>query len=186
MGEDKSLLSFGKSSILEHTLVVLGQVSSDIILVLSGKQTIPDFITSHKNIKVARDLVQEQGPLQGIADGARLLRASSQMVFLCSCDIPFLSSDWLERLQDQLTDQVDGVCSNVDGFDNPLLGIYRKHVVAKAQSLLNRGGKRPRQLWEGERMKSLVASGSDEWYCRGVNTKSEYHQALRYLKKLKY
>lgn len=183
MGEDKSLLKIEGKPLLEKVLSVAQEVTSEIIVMLAEKQNIPPFVKKFENIKIGRDRVKEQGPLQGISDALPLLSTNAQYIYILTCDLPFLNIEWLEKLQAGLTENMDVVCSNYHGFDNPLLAIYRKKVILQAPKLLKSGIKRPVKLWSGFNKIALLAENSENWVCRDVNTKGEYNEALSRIEK---
>lgn len=178
MGEDKSLLKIQGKPILKHILETTQAVSEEIVLMLASSQAIPPFVETFSNLKVGRDGVKEQGPLQGIVDALPFLSPKTQFVYIVTCDLPFLQSEWLERLQALMLDGVDVVYSNYDQIDNPLLALYRKDVLFGAPALVKKGIKRPFKLSEGYTKRSLVAEGADVWFCKDVNTPGEYQAAL--------
>ncbi|MGY8697942.1 MAG: molybdenum cofactor guanylyltransferase, partial [bacterium] len=131
-------------------------------------------------IRVGWDAEEGRGPLQGIVDALPLLSLEIDKVFLLTCDLPYLTGEWLQTLRDIMTDEYDIVCTEEDNITNPLLALYRRPVLEPAAQLLAAGKRRPLLLWEGWRMARLSAPEETPWICRDANTPEEFQKAQTY------
>ncbi|HAA75354.1 TPA: hypothetical protein DCE37_09560, partial [Candidatus Latescibacteria bacterium] len=101
MGQDKAWLDFDGEPLLARILRIVSPVVSDVVIVASEYQRLPDLQQQHQ---VVIDLTPDSGPLGGVVTGIDALSDSHGPVFLCGCDHPFLSGGFLEALLDRMGD----------------------------------------------------------------------------------
>ena len=182
MGKDKASLEISGKSMVERLLLELSPIVAEVVLIRAPGQSIPNIpVELEDRTIVGWDSVKDRGPLQGIVDGLPLLNSAIDKVFLLTCDLPYITTDWLQTLKDILTDEFDLVCTEENEISNPLLAIYRRKVLEPASKLLAEGKSRPISLWEGWRMTRLSAPIETPWICRDVNTPEEFKKAQNYL-----
>ena len=181
MGRDKASLSIGGQSLLERTIAVLIPLTEEIVVMLRKHQDIsylPKEI--HDSIRVGRDRRDARGPLQGIKDGADLLHPSVTRVFVLTCDLPYLHSAWLKKMQSCMQDDTDIVCSVNGAIANPLIALYRREVLEKAGTAIKQGKRRPISLWQGFQVTRLAPTSGKDRVVTDVNTPEEYQKAVEY------
>ena len=182
MGKDKASLKISGESMVERLVLRLSPIVAEIVVIRAPGQTIPNIPEKLKHrTKVGWDSVKDRGPLQGIVDALPLLNSAIDKVFLLTCDLPHITTDWLQTLKDFMTEEFDLVCTEENEISNPLLAIYRRPVLEPASKLLAGGKRRPISLWEGWRMARISAPKETPWICRDVNTPEEFHEAHNYL-----
>ena len=182
MGKDKASLEISGKSMVERLLLKLSPIVAEIVVIRAPGQSVPNVPEELKDrTRVGWDSVQGRGPLQGIADALVLLNSKIDKVFLLTCDLPYITTDWLQTLKDIMTEEFDLVCTEENEISNPLLAIYRKPVLEPASKLLAEGKRRPISLWDGWRMASLSAPKETPWVCRDVNTPVEFKKAQNFL-----
>ena len=182
MGKDKASLEISGKSLIERILFKLSPLVDEVVIIRAPGQTIPSIPEEFKDqIRVGWDSVKGRGPLQGIVDALPLLNSKIDKVFILTCDLPYITTEWLQTLKDVMTDEFDLVCTEENAIDNPLLAIYRRPVLEPASKLLTEGKRRPISLWEGWRMARLSAPEETPWICRGVNTPEEFKEAQNYI-----
>ena len=182
MGQDKASLEISGKSMVERLLLKLSPIVAEVVVMRAPGQTMPKIPEELRNqIRVGWDSVKDRGPLQGIVDALPLLNSTIDKVFLLTCDLPYITTDWLQTLKDIMTDEFDLVCTEENEIINPLLAIYRRPVLEPASILLAEGKSRPISLWDGWRMALLSAPEETPWICRDVNTPEEYKEAKNYL-----
>ncbi len=185
MGKDKASLEIEGHTLLERLLFILQPIVEETVVVRAPGQSIPKINKELETwIKVGWDSVSGRGPLQGIVDALPLLDPEIQNIFLLTCDLPYLTSDWLQTLRDVMTEEYDIVCTEENNITNPLLGIYRRKVLEPAGKILSNGKRRPILLWSGWKMAKLSAPEETPWICRDANTPLEFKKAKRYFKKI--
>lgn len=181
MGQDKASLEISGQTMLERLLLILHPLVAETVVIRAVGQNLPQLPTKLKSwITEGWDSVEGQGPLQGIADAIPLLSADIEKVYLLTCDLPYLTEEWLQSLRDIMTDEYDLVCTEVDNITNPLLALYRRPVLEPAAQLIAAGKRRPILLWEGWRMARLSAPEETPWICQDANTPEEFQKATTY------
>ncbi len=184
MGMDKATLEISGKSIVERLLNKLSPIVDEVVVIRAPGQDMPHFPEGFKNrIKEGWDSVKGQGPLQGIVDALPHLKPEIDKVFLLTCDLPYITTEWLQNLKDIMTEEFDIVCTEENDIINPLLAIYRRPVLEPASKLLSQGERRPISLWEGWRMARLSAPKETPWVCRDVNTPEEFRAAKKYFQR---
>ena len=164
MGKDKASLKISGKSMIERLLLELSPIVSQVVVIKAPGQTIPNIPKELKDrTLVGWDSVKDLGPLQGIVDALPLLNSEIDKVFLLTCDLPYITTNWFQTLKDVMTDEFDMVCTEENEIINPLLAIYRRPVLEPASKLLAEGKSRPIYLWEGWRMAHLSAPKETPW-----------------------
>ena len=182
MGQDKASLEISGKSMVERLFLKLSPIVAEVVVIRAPGQTMPKIPEELRNrIRLGWDSVKDRGPLQGIVDALPLLNSAIDKVFLLTCDLPYITTEWLQTLKDIMTDEFDLVCTEENKIINPLLAIYRRPVLEPASKLLAEGKSRPISLWDGWRMANLSAPEETPWICRDVNTPEEYKEAQNYL-----
>ncbi len=183
MGSDKAGLRLQGRSVLEGVLRVVLEVADEVVVMRAPEQSLPDLpVPLLDHVCVGHDSVSGEGPLQGIADALPLLCEGTELVYLLTCDLPYLTRDWLVTLRKSMTEKWDAVCTTYDGIANPLLALYRTPVLCNAYTLLKSGQRRPIALWEGWRVLRLQVPPESLTAVKDMNTPDEYRQAQAYFK----
>ncbi|MBU3914900.1 molybdenum cofactor guanylyltransferase [bacterium] len=178
MGKDKASLIINGVSLLEHSIRIVSPLVSRIIVMLSPKRSLPPVSEDlMERIVVGIDSQPNQGPLQGISDAIPFLPEEVDSVFVLSCDLPFLSTDWLIELKQAQNQETDIVCSRWDGLANPLLALYRKEVLSQAPLLLSAGKRSCFELFKNQSIIQRTPSASSSRVCKDVNLPEEYEKA---------
>ena len=182
MGQDKASLEISGKSMVERLFLNLSPIVAEVVVIRAPGQTMPKIPEELRNrVRVGWDSVKDRGPLQGIVDALPLLNSAIDKVFLLTCDLPYITTEWLQTLKDIMTDEFDLVCTEENKIINPLLAIYRRPVLEPASKLLAEGKSRPISLWDGWRKAPLSPPEETPWICRDVNTPEEYKEAQNYL-----
>lgn len=146
MGRDKATLRFGPELMLERVVRLVGEVveAKDIVIVAAPNQSLPELPAG---VKVARDIHEYRGPLQGLATGLREVADSLDAVYATACDVPLLVPEFIRRMF-QLLGEYD-VAVPFDGqHHHSLAAVYRPRVLPQIQSLLDSGRLRPLSVFE--------------------------------------
>jgi molybdopterin-guanine dinucleotide biosynthesis protein A len=114
-GRDKSTLRVGGRRILERQLGELCHITDDILLV--GGRPIEDIA----GLRPVSDRVADSGPLGGL--DAALAAARDDRVILIACDMPLITTGFLESLL-ALSDSVDAVVPRTERGYHPLCAVY--------------------------------------------------------------
>lgn len=94
-GRNKALLEFGGQSILDRVLAALSASCEHVIIVANDHGPYRD-----RGLPLFSDLLPETGSLGGLYTA--LQQAPSDRVFVCACDMPFVSAPLIRHLADRL------------------------------------------------------------------------------------
>ncbi len=181
MGTDKALLCFKNETLLERLVRIVDPLVSAMVIMLAQTQVLPAGLNfNSRNIVFGRDKKKEQGPLQGIADGAALLPKTAEYSFVLSCDLPFLSGQWLKSILETMRalNGIDAVCSQLDNHINPLIAIYRSSVLREAQHYLDQGKSSCLVLLDNCKVFPIEPLKHQSDWVSNINTPEEYQKAL--------
>jgi molybdopterin-guanine dinucleotide biosynthesis protein A len=146
MGRDKATLPFGPELMLERVVRLVSQVvePANIVVVAAPEQALP---TIPAEVAIARDLVKERGPLEGLAAGLRELTSRVDAAYATACDVPLLSPVFVARMFELLGDHDIAVPRDGE-HHHPLAAVYRTTVLPHVEQLLNADRLRPRFLFD--------------------------------------
>ena len=183
MGSNKKDLIVEGATMLERTIKVLDPFVSQIIVVLKALEREKEHPFGSEKIVIAYDSVSNQGPLQGIIDGLSCVTPPANHLFLLSCDLPYLTGEWLSNLKEQYIKlSADGVVTSVDGFTNPLIALYHEKVLKYSRQLMAEGKKRPLDLWENFNVQPVDIRKENQQVVQDMNTPEAYQKACLYYK----
>ena len=131
MGRDKATLPWRESDLLNTVLAQLVKVCSELIIVsnVPRKLYLP-------NIKVIPDMYKQCGPLGGMQAG---ISASKYCYnFITACDMPYLSAEAITYMR-KAAAGYDAAIPFIDGFFNPLHGVYHRNCLPHIESMLQQG-----------------------------------------------
>ena len=144
MGRPKAWLPFAGETMLARVVRLLGEAVSPIVVVAAPDQEVPPLPTV---IRIVRDEEKERGPLQGLSAGLAALEGLADVVYLSSCDVPFLRPAFVERLINLLGEYL--ICvPRVGDYHHPLAALYRLEVKQTVDRLLGENRLRPIFLFE--------------------------------------
>lgn len=86
--------------------------------------------------KVYTDVIPRLGPLSGIHAG--LYYARNDTVFVCGCDMPFVTPDIIDYLVKRL-DVHDSAVPEIDGHLQPTSAAYNRHCLPVISECLEQG-----------------------------------------------
>lgn len=153
MGHPKAWLPFGPEVMLQRVVRILREVVAPIVVVAADDQPLP---LLPPEVIVARDLRPERGPLEGIFAGLTALTHAAlsptaagpvEAAYISSCDVPFLSPQFIRRIVELLGDS-DIAVPYVDDRHHPLAAVYRLHALPEIERLLAQNRFRPIFLFE--------------------------------------
>lgn len=183
MGSSKADLEIAGKTQTQRILEILDPLVDQTIIMLAADQMIPQIDEAlRKKVIIGRDSKKEKGPLQAICDAIPLLMDSSDLVYLLTCDLPYLNQDWLLELTKSLVGEVEGVCAITDGYKNALLGCYKKRVLAQIKYKLRAGKKNAMSIWDGFTIKFIEPSREQQLFCQDMNTPADYNKAKDFFK----
>ncbi|MGQ9547600.1 MAG: molybdenum cofactor guanylyltransferase [Roseiflexus sp.] len=153
MGTDKRRLRLwgeGGPMLLEHAVIRVARISDDIIVALNDPEA-----WSGLPARLVRDLVDQSGPLAGLAAGLAMCRYDYALTL--ACDLPLVQDALIDALlmcprpYDALVPlrpDVDARAPRNPLAVEPLLAIYRRTCLAAIDDCLKRGARAMSALLE--------------------------------------
>jgi molybdopterin-guanine dinucleotide biosynthesis protein A len=180
MGRPKLSLPFGDESMLGRVVRLVGEVVSPVVVVAASGQELPPLPAG---TIVARDDIEGQGPLGGLAAGLAALRGRVDAAYVSACDVPLLKAAFIRALIDALGDHELAV-PREDGYHHTLAGVYRAVLEPRVRSLIAAGRLRFQLLVQESDagvvdVAQLRAVDPGLESLRNANTPQEYEAALR-------
>jgi molybdopterin-guanine dinucleotide biosynthesis protein A len=185
MGRDKGLLDFGGIPLMLHTARLLESLVTEVTVVGSPHRY------GALRLRAIADENDEQtaggtddpgrGPLAGIA--AALAATHSRWNVIVACDLPYLSTEWLDWLISRaLRSREEAVIPRTEGGIEPLAAVYRRECGVPIAAALARGVRRVSDAIEELRLDLVYPR---EWrridpsglVLRNMNAPGDYEEA---------
>lgn len=183
MGQPKAWLPIGDEVFLQR---VVRQVSTRASLVIVAAAQGQDLPALPSEVERVFDLEPDRGPLQGLALGMQALVGRVHWGFACATDTPLLRPEWIDRLLDFTSEDVDLILPHLEERDQPLAALYRPKVAAAAATDLLASGQNKLGLIRN-RLRTrtigaeiLAAVDPDFWTLRNMNSLSDYNDLLTF------
>ena len=171
MGRDKALLPWAGSTLVEHALLRLREVCTDV-RILSG----PEARYAGYGATVHTDVVRDAGPLAGLHAG--LLSLAAPLGLFLGVDTPLVPPALLGALVATAAG-FDAVVPVVGGRPEPLSAVYRESCLGPVRRRLAAGERKMTSFWPDVRVRAmaeeeLAAFGDPELMFRNLNTPEDY------------
>jgi molybdopterin-guanine dinucleotide biosynthesis protein A len=169
MGRDKSAMTIGTETMLEHSIALMNSLNLDRVVVSGADFDIPD-------------IFPEKGPVGGIYSAIQYLSLNvGDIVLIIPNDMPLLSSDALLRLVQQ---SVLRKCTFIYKQHPMPLSLYiSKSVLTRLQLLEGATGMSIKYLIEADRVEELAVVSQDVF--SNVNTPQELEYAIQTYNKMR-
>jgi molybdopterin-guanine dinucleotide biosynthesis protein A len=128
---NKGLLTVGGEAVLDRILARLSETCGQVLLV--ANDPLP---YAGRNVRVVPDALPGHGALGGLH--AALLNAPTEAVFVCGCDMPFISPALIRALAGMLGDRDAAVPRDGYGLQ-PLHAVYARRIAPLIPPALLRG-----------------------------------------------
>lgn len=135
LGYNKVLEIVGDRSLLEQVISCVASLSSEIIVVATEEQVIPQF-KDYPDVQVVTDIYPGKGPLGGIYTGLKTSTSTCNLVV--AADMPFLNCALLGYMLG-LADGVDLVAPRVEGQIEPLHAVYMQGCLGVIEKMMKEG-----------------------------------------------
>jgi molybdopterin-guanine dinucleotide biosynthesis protein A len=155
MGIDKCTVLFHGKPLIYWPVNVLNEVTDEVIISVSmTKDVIPLKNFFKDEVSIIKDERSDSGPIEGILSTFKM--AKGEYIALSPCDSPLLCKELYLRLFD-LADGCDGAVPMVNGFWEPLHGVYKKETMISAiEKIIEKGENRPIDTYEYLNIKKLT------------------------------
>ncbi len=183
-GQDKALMEIGKTPMLARTLELVKSVTKNV-KVIGSLERYGQF-----GFEVIPDRWPGQGPLGGIVT-ALLNTAKNnpqhEWNFILSCDMPFLTSEWLGYLAERATkSSARAVYPQSAHGPEPLCACYRIEAGPALREVFERGVRKVTEALKHVRTEVLDEADWKRFDSAGrlfwnMNTPADYEEARRIL-----
>lgn len=144
MGFDKQLLEIKGELIVKYLGRRLKTHFKEVIVVTNTPELYEgeDFI-------LTKDIYPGLGPLAGIHAG--LEKTTTKGAFVIACDMPNVCGEFIKYVKSKfLKEELDGIVSRVNGFIEPMNGIYSKELFFELEERLKSKNLKLRDLVENK------------------------------------
>lgn len=149
LGKKKHTEMVAGKSLMERTIGHVSLLSSEILIVISKRQSKSSF-SSYAEAKTVVDLYPGKGSLGGIYTG--LVYSTSFQNLAVACDMPFLNLDLL-RYMIELSPDFDVVIPRIGDFKEPLHALYTKDCLPLMERLIKEGNLKITDLLDSLRVR---------------------------------
>jgi molybdopterin-guanine dinucleotide biosynthesis protein A len=154
LGYNKVLEVVGNKSLLEGVISCVASLSSEVIVVATEDQVIPQF-QDYPDLQVVTDIYPGKGPLGGIYTG--LKTSTSPCNLVVAADMPFLNRALLEYML-ELVNGFDLVVPRLGGRVEPLHSVYVRGCLAAIEKMVKEGELRINKLFPRVNVRYVEAS----------------------------
>lgn len=128
-GKNKAFLSVGGQTILDSLCSTLRELFDEVLIVTNDPlQYLP------WNFTIVKDLFTIRSSLTGIHAG--LFHATASHAFITACDTPFLRSELIKVLLDELEPRWDVIMPVTEQGNQPLCAIYSRRCIKPIEQQL--------------------------------------------------
>lgn len=168
MGEDKALMEWDGTPMIQRTAQLLRGFSNEIIIASNDKDhhAFGDFGVV--------DNFPNSGPMAGVEAGLFAAQFSSSIVL--SCDAPYVSNLVLETLISK--NETDATIAKIQERIHPLIGIYQKTSLETIQNELKRNQFKMHRLLEQLDTIYVDFPASMKKAFININTPEEWNRAI--------
>lgn len=175
MGEDKSLLKIKGKTLTELAHNAIKDFCDEIIVSSNSQENII-FNTKHIN-----DIYKGIGPMGGIYSALKI--SSNETNLVVSCDMPFVSKEYISFILEQSTN-FDVCISSFEEKMFPFPGIYKKNIINLLKNEINNKHYKLTKFIGKVNNIIIDFETSDLFYNEkmfyNINDKESYIEALKY------
>ncbi|MGB8208688.1 MAG: molybdenum cofactor guanylyltransferase [Mycobacterium sp.] len=143
-------------TMVERVVSVVGQRCQPVFVVAAPGQSLPELPA-----RVVRDDVRGVGPLLATGRGLRAAaEAGAKRTFLCAADMPLLSADLIDLLENRAIELDADVVLPWDGRDHYLAAVYRTQLADQVDALIAAGERSMRSLVDRVDTQRIVVPAS--------------------------
>ncbi len=128
MGCNKALLKLGPSTLIERVINAAAPLATDCMIISSAADAFARF-----DLSIHPDLRSNLGPIGGLYTA--LERALSPVVLLLACDLPFVRTEFLRFMLDELKDHQAVVPRSNEGLQR-LCAVYTRSCLPAIERAL--------------------------------------------------
>lgn len=185
-GRDKALVRFGETPLLLQIVKLAQTCTADVTVVAGGQK----YGELGGELKIVEDRWPGEGPLGGIITALEHTAATGPMTpwnLILSCDMPFLSSEWLQFLVDRArasAAEIQVILPHSTHGPEPLCACYRSDAAGALKTVFERGVRKVTQALKQVRTEVLDESAWKRFDSAGrlfwnMNTPADFEEAQR-------
>ena len=160
-------------TMVEQVVSIVGQRCQPVFVVAAPGQSLPELPA-----RVVRDEVRGVGPLLATGRGLRAAaEAGAKRAFLCAADMPLLSAELIDLLEDRAVELDADVVLPWDGRDHYLAAVYRTELADQVDALIAAGERNMRSLVDSVDAQRIVVPASRS--LANVNSEADLRTLLR-------
>lgn len=145
MGRDKAWVELGGKPLVVRTLEAIRPVVHEVVVVTNEPEKYAKL-----DVRAVRDTIPGEGPLIGLQSGLKAIR--NPWAFVATCDMPFLTTDFVYFLLRQ-TVRFDAVVPGDPKNRFPLSAMYSKTCVPAIEHEIGRGKREVVAFYENVRVR---------------------------------
>ncbi len=172
MGTDKGFLVLNGKAIVQHVIEQI-QPALDKVIIVSDNPHYQKF-----GLEIIGDLIKNIGPAGGIYSA--LNHASSNQIFIVSCDVPFINSAAVNFMI-EASKQSQITLPQHENKIEPLFGIYSKQCLPQWKKNIQQGIIKLQSLVsQFDLLKVNVDNNTlfDKSFFSNINTKTDFENAI--------
>ncbi|MCC6397876.1 MAG: molybdenum cofactor guanylyltransferase [Bacteroidetes bacterium] len=173
MGEDKALVQFHGTTLLEHSIRILQSAVHPVVVACgqADRYLLP-------GVRCIADGIQDRGPLGGIL--AALEESSADAVLILACDLPFVTPGLLHTLS--TAPPADSIVLPASGGElQPLCGRYPRSLKPALHRFLAEGRRKVMDFVESQNHHYIVITPDHPLFrpslLANINTPEQLAQA---------
>lgn len=145
MGFDKQLIEIQGQLIVKYLGKRLKEYFKEVVVVTNTPE-----LYEEDDLILTRDKYLGCGPLAGIHAG--LEKITTEAAFVTACDMPIISGEFIDYIKTLYLSEenLDGIISRLDGFIEPMNGIYSKKLFVELEERLKSKKLKVRDLVESK------------------------------------
>lgn len=172
MGTDKGLLLLNGKPIVSHIYEALFPIVGKNIVVVSSNPNY-DFLGCDR----IEDLVYDKGPVGGIYSA--LNHTKTNVNIIVSVDVPLVSTELLQWIVDNHSDEFQMTQIETDGKTSPLIAVYDKSLENVFKENLENDQLRLRKVIDSINHQTLKVPEKWIFQTQNINTKEEYQRIVQ-------
>jgi molybdenum cofactor guanylyltransferase len=185
-GRDKALVRFGARPLLLDIVRLAQTCATDVVVVASDRK----YSNLGADLKAIEDQWPGEGPLGGVITALQHTAAtntSAEWNLILSCDMPFLTAEWLHFLVDHAREsdkEIQVILPHSAHGPEPLCACYRTSAAHPLKNVFDRGVRKVTQALKEVRTEVLDESVWKRFDSAGrlfwnMNTPADFEEAQR-------
>ncbi len=173
-GANKALLKHNGVTFVEQIIESLSAQFGETIIISNDNE-----ISKIMPCPIYKDIIRDKGPLGGIHSA--LTNALNPAVFIVSCDMPFVNTKVLDRINEQASIiDFEAVVPIYKDRTEPLFAFYSVSTINRLMHILNGNRLSVKAFLEKINTKHVKLPATDEYgrYLTNINTIKDYNQFL--------